>query len=138
VSSTYELFSQWKAAKGHKSDNAGAIALGVTRGAVSLWKSGRNADADVIERLAKELGQSPAAWAARAMSEQAKGEAARAWARIAKQLSTAAVLAVVAALPLTSQAAVSAGKFAGNAYYVLRRWLAPRPAIPSRATFSPA
>ena len=102
MSATYDLFTRWKKQKSIPSDNAGALALGVSRASASLWKQGRNADADVIERMAKDIGESPAAWAARAMAEQSKGEAARAWARIARQLgAAAAVLAVVLMVPVT-------------------------------------
>ena len=52
MSATYQLFTEWKKAKGLTSDNQGAIALGVTRGTVSLWKQYRNAEFRVIERMA--------------------------------------------------------------------------------------
>lgn len=105
MSATYDLFTRWKAANGYDSDNAGAIALGITRGTASLWKSGRNANVDLIERMAKDLGESPAAWAALVMKEQSQGEAARTWARIARQLGAAAAVALYAvALPLTTSA----------------------------------
>lgn len=104
MSATYDLFTRWKAAKGLPSDNAGAIALGLTRASASLWKQGRNAEADLIERMAKDLGEDPAMWAALVMKEQSKGEASRAWGRIARRLGAAAAIALCAvAVPAITQ-----------------------------------
>lgn len=117
MSMTYRLFSLWKEHRRIPSDNAGAIALGVTRGAVSLWKQGRNAEADVIERMARDLGEDPARWAALVMAEQTKGEASRAWTRIARQLGAAAAVAAVALFSVNAQG-VEPAHLGTYAYYV--------------------
>jgi transcriptional regulator with XRE-family HTH domain len=83
VSATYELFNAFKAAKGLTSDNQGAIALGVTRATVSLWKQGRNAEIQLIEKMAKAVGENPAAWAMLVMSERSLGEEKRVLERLA-------------------------------------------------------
>lgn len=104
MSTTFSLYARWKAAKGHSSDRKAMAELGVSHGAAVHWKAGRNADADVIERMAIDLGENAGALIAKAMAEQAKGAAAKTWARLAKQLSAAAVLVVATALPLLAQA----------------------------------
>lgn len=96
---TAQLFTRWKVARGFTSDRAALQSLGVSHGAAVHWKAGRNADADVIERMARDLGENAGALVAQAMAEQTKGEAARTWARIAKQLGAAAALVLAVALP---------------------------------------
>src|SRR5690606_6167371 len=98
-------FDRWKAAKKHSSDRAALAALGVSPGAAVHWKAGRNADADVIERMANDLGENAGALIAQAMAESAKGDAARTWARLAKQLGAAAALVLAIALPYRADAA---------------------------------
>lgn len=131
-----KLLDKAKEMRSLPSDNALAKALGVTRGSVSNWRHGKNwPDAIACARLADMTGEPLARVLGMVGEERAISREEKAvWHRLA----VAAALAVVAALPITSQAAVSAGKFAGNAYYVLRRWVSPRLAIPSRATLSPA
>ena len=96
MSTTAELFSRWKAAKGYSSEREALRALRLSPGAAVHWKAGRNADADIIERMAADLGENAGALIAQAMAEQAKGDAAKTWARLAKQLGAAATVAVIA------------------------------------------
>ncbi len=86
MSATYELFTAWKAKKGLTSDNQGALALGVTRMAASAWKNGRNAEIPLIERMAKELKEDPAAWAMMVLAERTIGEERRAIEKLARGL----------------------------------------------------
>jgi hypothetical protein len=86
MSATYELFTAWKTKKGHTSDNQGALALGVSRVAASQWKQGRNAEITLIERMAKDLKEDPAAWAMMVLAERAVGEEKRTIERLARQM----------------------------------------------------
>lgn len=100
MSITYDLFLRWKAAKGFTSDRQALTALEVSHGAGVHWKAGRNADAAVIEQMARDLGENPMLMVALAMKEQSQGASAKTWARFAKQLGAAAAIAMVALLPL--------------------------------------
>lgn len=91
MSTTADLFARWKAAKGYTSERQALKALRLSPGAAVHWKAGRNADADVIEKMAKDLGENAYALVAQAMAEQAKGPAARTWTRIAKRLAATAI-----------------------------------------------
>ena len=121
MSESYDLFCRWKHVKGIHSDNAGAIALGVTRSTVSLWKQGKNAEIHYVEKMAEEIGDSPEMWAARVMAERsASDEESSAWARIARKLAaTATLLAVVVfpALPERAQAATQDVSAAQSRHY---------------------
>jgi hypothetical protein len=64
MSQSYDLFCRWKHVKKIQSDNAGAIALGVTRATVSSWKQGKNAEIQYIEQTALDIGDSPETWSA--------------------------------------------------------------------------
>jgi Phage related protein. len=91
MSTTADLFARWKAAKGYTSERQALKALRLSPGAAVHWKAGRNADADVIEKMAKDLGENAYALVAQAMAEQAKGPAARTWTRIAKRLAVTTI-----------------------------------------------
>lgn len=110
MSQSYDLFCRWKHVKKIQSDNAGAIALGVTRATVSTWKQGKNAEIQYIEQMALDIGDSPETWCALVMAERSNSEAEKAaWARIAQKLATVAMalcLAVGFSLPQKTQAAV--------------------------------
>ncbi|NUO74583.1 MAG: hypothetical protein HOQ32_01075 [Lysobacter sp.] len=106
MSVTFDLFTRWKATKGIESDRQALTALGVSHGAAVHWKAGRNGDAAVIEKMASDLGDNPLLMVALAMKEQSQGDAAKTWARFARQLGAAAALAFVSLLPY-SQAADS-------------------------------
>lgn len=101
MSITFDLFTRWKAGKGFDSDRQALTELGVSHGAAVHWKAGRNADAAVIERMAKDLGENAMLMVALAMKEQSQGASAKTWERFAKQLGAAAAIAL-ALLPFGS------------------------------------
>lgn len=111
MSESYDLFCRWKYVKKIDSDNAGAIALGISRGTVSLWKQGKNAEIHLIEKMADDIGERKDLWAARVMAERSSSEQERgAWKRIAQQLATTTALALcvmATTLPSTVQAATA-------------------------------
>ena len=96
MSQSYDLFCRWKYVKKIQSDNAGAIALGVTRATVSSWKQGKNAEIQFIERMAIDIGDNPETWSALVMAERSNSEDERAaWRRIAQKLATSAAALVI-------------------------------------------
>lgn len=121
------------------SDNALAQRIGISRAAVSEWRSDQRPMPD--ERIAQLCAMAhiePAEWLARLHAERAASAVERrAWMSILERLRPAAAVAGLAMLlGLGSQADAkplnSKDNFAGTAYYVqrLRRWLAtlrPRP-----------
>lgn len=113
MSQSYDLFCRWKHVKKIQSDNAGAIALGVTRATVSSWKQGKNAEIQYIEQMALDIGDSPETWSALVMAERSNSEAEKAaWKRIAQKLASVAMalaLGVGFASPRDVQAAMRAG-----------------------------
>jgi len=127
MSVTFDLFNRWKAAKGFISDRQALTELGVSHGAAVHWKTGRNGDAAVIERMAKDLGENAMLMVALAMKEQSQGESAKTWARFAKQLGAAAAIAMVTLLPLGNAIANALiAKANSPAMYIMsnaRRWL---------------
>lgn len=128
MSITQQLFERWKAAKRIESNRAAMRALGLSPTANVHWAAGRNADADVIERMANDLGENAGALIAQAMAESAKGDAARTWARLAKRLGAAAALVLAVALPYRADAATSGTQAEpAHALCIMRsvaRWLA--------------
>lgn len=99
VSATFSLFERWKAAKGFTKDSDAAKALGVTRAAVSLWKTGRNGGPSVIYRMAEDLGDEPTKHVLASLSEAtANVKDKKTLARLARRLG-AACLAVLALAP---------------------------------------
>ena len=130
MSVTFDLFTRWKAAKGFHSDRQALDELGVSHGAAVHWKNGRNGDAAVIERMAKDLGENAMLMVALAMKEQSQGESAKTWARFAKQLGAAAALALLL-LPYGSAKTPENKGFSPTMYIMfLRRLLnrlAPQP-----------
>jgi hypothetical protein len=107
---TSGLFERWKKVKGLTSDRQACMALGVSHGACGHWREGKNATADVLERMARDLGHSDQEIAAlmfeaMAESQTANADAARTLHRLAKKVSALSLagLAVVASL-MTSPA----------------------------------
>lgn len=119
MSQSYDLFCRWKHVQKIQSDNAGAIALGVTRAAVSSWKQGKNAEIQYIEKMALDIGDSPESWSALVMAERSNSEDEKAaWTRIARKLGAVAmtlVMGVGLASPTHVQAAES-GNQASTVY----------------------
>lgn len=122
MSITQTLFDRWKAARGITSNREAMRVLGLSPTANIHWKAGRNADADVIERMANDLGENAGELIARAMAEQAKGDAAKTWARLAKQLGAAAAVVLAVALPYEAPAA-SVQAEPQSAMYIMRNCL---------------
>lgn len=125
MSASYDLFCRWKHVQKIQSDNAGALALGVSRATVSLWKQGKNAEIHYIERMAVDIGDSPEMWSAVVMAERSNSEDEKAaWRRIAQKLATvvmAICLFVGTALPRDAQAAIaSPGVDKVHAVYIMR------------------
>lgn len=106
---TVALFDRWKAAKNVESDRAALRLLGLSSGAAVHWRKGREAGADVLERLALDLGEEPGVHIAAAMVNQTQGDAARTWKRLARRLGAAASLAVAALLPYSEASASALG-----------------------------
>lgn len=104
-----ELLDKWKKARSLASDNAASAALHVTRQAVSGWRTGATRpEAHTVERMCADLGEPVGAWLARIESERARSEAdRRVWAKLARELGAAAVLAVAALTPYHASAAAS-------------------------------
>ncbi|WP_329916204.1 DUF3693 domain-containing protein [Stenotrophomonas sp. SMYL7] len=121
MSASYDLFCRWKHVQKIQSDNAGALALGVSRATVSLWKQGKNAEIHYIERMAVDIGDSPEMWSAVVMAERSNSEDEKAaWRRIAQKLATVAMalcLFVGTALPRDAQAMPQAGNALHDIHY---------------------
>ena len=98
MSVTYDLFLRWKAQKKLRSERKALLALGMSSGAAVPWKNGRNGSAELIEKMAKDLGEDPAMWVAMSMQEQCQGETARTWGRIARQLGATLALLITAGI----------------------------------------
>ncbi|QDI03440.1 hypothetical protein E4A48_06810 [Xanthomonas cerealis pv. cerealis] len=113
MSQSYDLFCRWKHVKKIQSDNAGGIALGVTRATISSWKQGKNAEIQYIEKMAMEIGDSPETWSALVMAERSNSEAEKAaWKRIAQKLAATVMglmLFIGAALPDSAKASAIQG-----------------------------
>lgn len=80
---TLALFDLWKSVKGFSSDRAALNALGLSHGAAVHWKAGRQAEVDVVEKMARETGENPLKWIAMVMAEQStKDPVKRTWERV--------------------------------------------------------
>lgn len=92
MSATNDLFTRWKAHKGHASDRQAAAALGVSHAGPAQWRAGRNGSAAVIERMAKDLGEDPVPVILQAFAEAARdAEDKRTLGRLARRLGAACV-----------------------------------------------
>lgn len=100
MSATLELLERYKAAHGITSDNAAALSLGLKRQTVSGWrKLGKQAEAHVIARMARALGEDALRWLALVESERAHSEADRkTWVEVARRFGAIASVAAVALL----------------------------------------
>jgi len=96
MSVTYRLFQRWTAKKKIPSAAEGCAALGLERQAATYWKSGRNAEAHIIERMAIDLGEEPAGYILAANAEKVRNSDERTTLlRTAKRLGYAALLFLV-------------------------------------------
>lgn len=110
------------------SDNALAKRLEVSRQLISAW---RNQDApiadDRIAQLAHLSGEEVGKWLVLIHGDQATGELAREWAKLAKRLGAAAAVVLAVALPWSNPANAESRAVTGSrvdsVYYVaLRIW----------------
>lgn len=131
MSASYDLFCRWKHVQKIQSDNAGALALGVSRATVSLWKQGKNAEIHYVERMAVDIGDSPEMWSAVVMAERSNSEDEKAaWRRIAQKLATFALalcLAVGFSLPRDAHASMQQQGYENDhAVYIMRNGVSVR------------
>ncbi len=117
MNATNKLLDKWTAMRSAKlggplTQTAIAIEFGLKPSAVSNYKVGLSQAAPhVVEKMAKDLNENPAAWLALVESERAKDAGdRRTWARVARQLGVAAVVTLCAVVtpgksaPLASSA----------------------------------
>ena len=92
------LLDKYKKACSIESDNACAVALGVSRQAVSKWRHGENhPEVDVIERMCEATSEPFAHWVHMIEADRARSPAARkAWLRLAQV--AASIIAVYTAI----------------------------------------
>lgn len=93
MSVTHTLFTRWMREKNLPSVRQACLELGVQPQAATYWKDGRNAEAHIIERMANDLNEQPAAWILAAAAEKVRAaEERRTLMRMAKLLGYAASL----------------------------------------------
>ena len=111
MNATLELFGRWKEAKGLTSDPVAAAVLGVAKQTVSNWRTrGSQAEAHLIAKMTRDLGEDPGKWLALVESQRARTDADRkTWAALARQLGAAAAVAFVALLPFGNARASAMG-----------------------------
>ena len=89
MSATLELLDRYKAVKSLASDNAAALALGITRQTINNWrKRASQGEARVIERMCNAVGLEPGPWLIRMVEERSPHpEDRKVWRRMAKRMS---------------------------------------------------
>ena len=89
MSATLELFDRFKAAKALPSDNAAALALGISRQTVNNWrKRASQGEPRVIEKMCNALDLEPGLWLIRMLEERSPNvEDRRVWRRMATRLT---------------------------------------------------
>lgn len=102
MNATNKLLDKWtsmRAAKlgGAITPSAIAIELGVKRTSIANYRAGTSQAAPhVISKMARDIGDNPAAWLALVESERARDANDRkAWAAVARQLGAAAAVAAI-------------------------------------------
>lgn len=115
MNSTINLLDKYKKACSLASDNACAIALGVSRQAVSKWRHGENhPEADAIERMCLATGEATAKWLPLIEADRARTpEARKAWLRLA-QVAASIAITVGLSIAAPSTAHASEGFSAHN------------------------
>lgn len=119
MTATLGLFDRWKAAKGIGSDREAAKVLGLSHGAPTQWRTGRNGSASVIERMAKDLGEDPIPVILQAFAEAARdAEDRKTLGKLAKRLGAAcvALLMLSPMIPTNANAANPEGMNAQRVY----------------------
>lgn len=112
-STTWRVYENWKNVKGLTSDRAACSALGLSHGATVYWRSGKNASADVLARMARDLGHSDSAIAgmvleAAAESSTANAEAARVLRKLAARIAVLSVVLALSVAPVLAYASTAA------------------------------
>lgn len=119
------LLDKCKTANSLASDNAFAARFHVSRQVVHKWRHGDQMPSDEhIAQIARCAGEDPGEWLVRIRAEKASGEAAKAWAALARRLGAAAAVAAVALMSLP--ATVKAQGMDATGVYIMRtvrRWL---------------
>ena len=121
MNATNKLLDKWIELRSTKlggplTQAAIGLELGVKQTSISNYKVGLSQAAPhVVEKMAKDLNENPAAWLALVESERAKDAGdRRTWARVARQLGVAAVVTLCAVVtpgksaPLASAASTVA------------------------------
>lgn len=118
MSATYRLFERWRAKKGYKSERQAILALGLSGGAITHWKDGRNGHPDIIERMAHDLGEDPVRTILEAYAEQEKGQSARVLEKLSKRFA-AVVLTSFMLLGATANTNEFKGLFASISHSIV-------------------
>lgn len=123
---TTSLFAKWKNVKGLTSDRAACSALGLSHGATVYWRQGRNASADVIARMARDLGHDDRAIAsmileASAESSTGNAEAARVLRRLAERVAVIGMVIAMFAGPAIAYAGTCASACKERTLYIMSR-----------------
>lgn len=98
MSATKKLLDKYRETCLPKNDNGMAKRLRVSRAAVSRWTTGQgHPGPELIEQMAKELGETTGPWLAEIEAERARTPAdKKVWLRLAATLGTTMALAVIA------------------------------------------
>lgn len=78
MSTTWRLYESWKAKRPGISITAAAQELGVSHTAIAFWRDGRNTTADVLAKMARDLGKDEKAVAALVLEAMAEGQSTNA------------------------------------------------------------
>lgn len=107
MSTTIELFEQFKEHLEVRSDHAAGLMLGVKPQTISNWRTrGSQAEPKLIETMCRKLGQDPTPWLLRAQADQAHDPAnVMVWKRMASRLGVS--LSAIAVLLGRSNEAVA-------------------------------
>ncbi len=115
MNAAIKLLDKYKEVCSIASDNACAGSLGVSRQAVSKWRTGENhPDADVIEKMCNATGEPLRHWLPLIEAERARSPAVRkVWLRLAQ---AAAMIALTVGIAPAHAGTVSAPHNPGHVY----------------------
>ena len=128
MNATNKLLDKWWEIRSPASNKAAGLILGVTGNPISNYRAGLSqAEAHVIERMARDIGDDPLKWLALVESERARRPAdKKAWAAAARRLGAAAALACVLLTALPAHSAPYGQAEQNQPIYIMRnvrRWL---------------
>lgn len=129
MSATIKLLDKYKQVCSLSSDSACADSLGVTRGAVHLWKKGSShPDAVSVEKMCNAIKEPLRSWLPLIEAERAHSPAAKkVWLRLAQ--AAAAVALTIGVMPThaaaveTLRAAALSGPHDFAPVYIMRNWM---------------